>query len=189
VEHCIRRGAYKPFLGKTVGHFAVKLDDKTFLTSPRGRNFNQLPEAKAGFGMVQCSLLESVAGLEPHVSQNDILVYGGKPSVGGMSQRIIFKEHEGMDCIVHFHCPLKEGQNWDDVRTQWPYECGSHECGKNTSDGLKLWHSGPDGDQIKAVMLDKHGPNIVFNKGIDPQKVIQFIDTYWDLSRQTSELE
>ena len=26
----------------------------------------------------------------------------------GQSQRIIFKEHPELDCIVHFHCPVKE---------------------------------------------------------------------------------
>lgn len=38
---------------------------------------------------------------------------------------------------------------------------------------------------IKAVMLDQHGPNIVFPATIDPQEVIAFIERNWDLSRKT----
>ena len=36
--------------------------------------------------------------------------------------------------------------------------------------------------------MDYHGPNIVFSKDIDPQLVINFIDTYWDLSSKTDGL-
>ena len=35
VDHCISAGAYKPFRGATVGHFACKVNDHTFLTSIR----------------------------------------------------------------------------------------------------------------------------------------------------------
>ncbi len=35
VDFCIAKGAYKPFRGATVGHFACKVDDYTFLTSIR----------------------------------------------------------------------------------------------------------------------------------------------------------
>ena len=42
VDHCIERGAYKPFRGVTAGHFAVKVDDHTIFTSKRKHNFNQL---------------------------------------------------------------------------------------------------------------------------------------------------
>jgi hypothetical protein len=69
-----------------------------------------------------------------------------------------------------------------------PYECGSHECGQNTSDGLELFVEDKHGHRLKAVMLDKHGPNIVFNKNMDPNTVIEFIERYWDLGRSTSEV-
>lgn len=169
VDHCIDRGAYKPFDGKTVGHFAFKVDDKEFITSKRKTNFNHLRD----IGMVRVE------------AQDDhrVTAYGAKPSVGGQSQRIIFREHPDVDCIFHAHIPLKaDAPDNIPVREQRPYECGSHECGKNTSDGLK------DFDGIKAVMLDKHGPNVVFNRDIDPAKVIAFIEANFDLRGRTDNL-
>jgi hypothetical protein len=65
------------------------------------------------------------------------------------------------------------------VRAQRPYECGSHECGQNTSDGLG------DFGGIKAVMLDRHGPNVVFHRGVDPAIVIDFIERNFDLVART----
>jgi hypothetical protein len=110
---------------------------------------------------------------------NEVWSQGGKPSVGGQSQRIVFKEHPGMDCIVHFHCPPKPTAKLS-VRDQAPYECGSHECGKNTSAGLREEEAG-----IKCVYLDNHGPNIVFNRNIDPERVIKFIEENFDLTKST----
>jgi hypothetical protein len=168
VDYCISKGAYKPFRGKTAGHFAVKVDDTTFLTSKRATNFNELDKN----GLVK---IESTG-------KDNVVAYGAKPSVGGMSQRIIFSEHTDVDCIVHFHCPVKVDVDHLPLphREQYPYECGSHECGQNTSDGLvEVWKG------IHAVMLDEHGPNIVFNRNINPQRVISFIDTFFDLSQKT----
>lgn len=183
VDHCIKKGAYKPFLGATVGHFAFKVENNKFVTSRRGVDFNKLEEV----GMV---LVETL-------NDDRVIAYGGKPSVGGQSQRIIFNEHPDVDCIVHFHCPMKPGARIP-VREQWPFECGSHECGKNTSDGLESFEMGRfnhnvsklvgRGDEVYAVMLDKHGPNIVFNRNVNPNDVIQFIDENFDLSRSTSEV-
>lgn len=167
VNFCISQGAYKPFNGSTVGHFASKVDDKTFLTSRRKTNFNNLKEV----GLVKVESKDL----------NSVIAYGSKPSVGGMSQRIIFKEHPEMDCIVHFHCQPRD-KNKLSVRPQ-DNECGSHECGKNTSAGLRL-----ETDGIKCVYLDKHGPNIVFNQNIDPNKVIKFIDDNFDLKSSTDEI-
>jgi ribulose-5-phosphate 4-epimerase/fuculose-1-phosphate aldolase len=183
VNHCIKRGAYKPFMGKTVGHFAFKYDGHRFVTSKRGVNFNELD--KVGMVMVESTGTESV------------VAYGAKPSVGGMSQRIIFGEHPDVDCIVHFHCPMRGDRHENLVRgdipmrSQEPHECGSHECGKNTSDGLKVFdlYNGSLKYPVKAVMLEKHGPNIVFNKNVDPKLVIDFIEKHWDLERSTSEVE
>ena len=143
-----------------------------------------------------------------------MIAYGAKPSVGGQSQRIIFEEHPDVDCIVHFHCPLRTipksraryapGADPEDfeipvpVREQRPFECGSHECGKNTSDGLKQFVETPrpeftdflssrmsETDCIKAVMLDEHGPNIGFKATTDPKLVISFIEEFWDLEAKT----
>lgn len=165
VNHCIGRGAYKPFNGSTVGHFAVKVGDNEFLTSRRKTDFNRLGEV----------------GLVRIVSSGDdsVIAYGSKPSVGGQSQRIIFNAHPDVDCIVHFHCPLKPGSEGIPVRPQRAHECGSHECGRNTSEGLRRF-----GD-VCAVMLDQHGPNIVFNRNVDPQVVIDFIEAHFDLAGRT----
>jgi hypothetical protein len=171
VNYCIEKGAYKPFRGATAGHFAVKVDEKTFLTSKRSTNFNDLD--KIGLVKVVSS------------SPDEVIAYGAKPSVGGQSQRIIFNEHTDVDCIVHFHCPTHSTLDLMEmpVRKQYAYECGSHECGQNTSNGLReVWHG------IKAVFLDNHGPNIVFNRNIDPNNVIRFIDHFFDLSQKTGGL-
>lgn len=188
VDHCIKRGAYKPFLGKTVGHFAFKVEDGLFVTSRRGVNFNELD--KVGMVRVQVD------------GDDKVIAIGAKPSVGGQSQRIIFAAHPELDCIVHMHVPLRpEAQRTGvmerfdlspeaiSVRSQEPYECGSHECGQNTSDGLKSVYVDDKGTPlVKAVMLDKHGPNIVFNRNVNPVKVIDFIERHWDLDRSTSEV-
>lgn len=166
VDHCIAKGAYKPFNGSTVGHFAVKIGENKFLTSLRKSNFNNLQEL----------------ALVHAVGNTNVVSQGGKPSVGGQSQRIIFAEHPETDCIVHFHCPPKAGKELS-VRSQRNFECGSMECGQNTSDGLR-----EDLPGIKCVYLDNHGPNIVFNREMDPQKVIQFIDENFDLESSTDQI-
>lgn len=164
VDYCIAQGAYKPFNGATVGHFACKIGEKEFLTSIRKSNFNDL--AKNGLVKVV-------------TDQDDtVIAYGAKPSVGGQSQRIIFSEHNDYDCIVHFHCPKKVTSQVPSV-SQREYECGSHQCGQNTSNGLQRFGN------LSAVMLDNHGPNIVFHHSIDPQEVIDFINTNFDLASKT----
>ena len=168
VDHCREAGAYKPFRGSTVGHFAVKLGDNEFLTSVRGDNYNNLHLEGGGLVRVEAD------------GDDRVIAHGHKPSVGGQSQRIIFREHPGTDCIVHAHVQLKAGSKVP-VRKQREHECGSHECGQNTSDGLK------DFDGIRAVMLENHGPNIVFSQGIDPERVTKFIDENFELDRSTSE--
>lgn len=168
VNHCIKRGAYKQFRGVTAGHFAYKVNDNEFVTSKRKTNFNNLDEV----GLVK------VVSSGP----DSVIAYGARPSVGGQSQRIVFAEHQDVDCIVHFHCPTKPTADVS-VRSQYEFECGSHECGKNTSDGLRTESNG-----IKAVYLDSHGPNIVFNKNIDPALVIDFIEKNFDLEQKTGGL-
>ena len=170
VNHCINRGAYKPFQGSTVGHFAVKTGPTTFLTSQRRTNFNDLE--KIGLVKIQTTGTDTV------------IAYGSKPSVGGQSQRIVFDEHPDLDCIVHFHCPIKPGSGVPQI-SQYEFECGSHECGQNTSKGLLRFIGGETKNDIYAVYLKEHGPNVVFNRDIDPQYVIDFIDKNFDLNEKT----
>ena len=42
---------------------------------------------------------------------------------------------------------------------------------------------------LYCVMLDNHGPNIVFNHNIDPQEVIDFINDNFELGKSTSGFE
>jgi hypothetical protein len=169
VEHCIAKGAYKPFNGSTVGHFAFKVSNNSFITSKRKTDFNKLPEV----GMVLCH----------SEGDNEVIAYGAKPSVGGQSQRIVFKDHPEVDCIVHFHCPPKYPAELS-VRSQKAHECGSHECGQNTSQGLREEVPG-----VKCVYLDNHGPNIVFNHKTNPKEIIEFIDQNFDLSKSTDQVD
>ena len=166
VDYCRGANAYKPFNGGTVGHFAVKLSDNQFLTSIRKSDFNKLD--KIGLVKVETD------------GPDTVLAYGAKPSVGGQSQRTVFKDHVGYNCIVHFHCPLREiHPDKIPVVSQREVECGSHQCGENTSAGLEQFGN------LKAVMLNNHGPNIIFNDSIDPQEVINFIEANFDLSKKT----
>lgn len=171
VDWCVSNGAYKKFNGVTTGHFAAKIGPTEFLTSIRKTNFNDIEK----YGMVRVVT----------DGEDSVISYGAKPSVGGQSQRIVFDQFKDTDCIVHFHCPVKDRSlHIIPTVSQREYECGSHECGKNTSNGLKEVVPG-----IYAVMLDKHGPNIVFSKTIDPVRVIDFIKGNFDLSKSTSGFE
>ncbi|MCK9532488.1 MAG: hypothetical protein M0R77_18405 [Gammaproteobacteria bacterium] len=169
VNHCIKRGAYKPFRGSTAGHFAVKVNEHEVLTSVRKTNYNDLD--KSGLVRIEYDGLDKV------------IAHGAKPSVGGQSQRIVFDEHPDLDCIVHFHCPTKENVR-DSLShvDQAPSECGSHQCGSRTSKGLKSFGN------LEAVMLDNHGPNIVFSKDTPAQEVIDFIEANFDLEAKTGGL-
>lgn len=173
VNFCVENGAYKPGpTGATAGHFAVKINDGTnrsFLTSIRGSNFNDITKV----GMVR------VVTSGPDL----VTAYGAKPSVGGQSQRIVFTEHPDCDCIVHFHCPLRIGSQVP-ILNQQPYECGSHECGQNTSRGLREFKLG-DGHTLKACYLDWHGPNIVFNQKTPAKLVCDFITANFNLAAKT----
>jgi hypothetical protein len=169
VDHCVARGAYKPFLGATVGHFAVRLGEGRFLTSRRKTDFNRLSEV--GLVLVEAR------------GDDEVVAHGFKPSVGGQSQRIVFRDHPGLDCIVHFHCPLRPGARVP-VAEQRPFECGSHACGRNTSE-----HLADVGGGIRAVMLDRHGPNVVFSRHVDAARVIAFIESSFDLTGRTDGVE
>jgi hypothetical protein len=169
VNYCVERGAYKKFRNVTAGHFAVKLTDTSFLSSRRKTDLGDIKNV--GLVYVETD------------GPDTVIAYGSKPSVGGQSQRIVFNDHPGLDSIVHFHCPKKESSLVPTV-SQKEYECGSHQCGKNTSDGLKQF------GRLKAVYLDNHGPNIVFDSrepNID-QEVIKFIEDNFYLEQKTGGL-
>jgi hypothetical protein len=172
VNYAISRGAYRPFNGKTVGHFAAKVGDSRFLTSIRKTNFNDLLSDPDNNGLVKVET----------VGDDKVMAYGAKPSVGGQSQRIIFANHPDTNAIFHAHIQLKSGSKIP-IRPQWQAECGSHACGSNTSDGLQKFDHG-----IWAVYLEKHGPNIAFGRDTTAEQVIEFIDQNFEIDRQTSEL-
>lgn len=180
VNYCVEHGAYKPVNGATAGHFAVRKDENTVLTSRRKTNYNE----PGGLDLVEVEY----DGLDK------VIAYGAKPSVGGQSQRIVFDEHPDLDCIVHFHCPLRaDAPTKIPVAPQWINECGSHQCGQNTSRNLQqVIPDGLDPSQVQtpvfAVMLDGHGPNIVFSKRTPAEKIIAFIDAHFDLSKKTGGL-
>lgn len=169
VNYCIKRGAYKPFRGATAGHFAVKVNEREVLTSIRKTNYNDLDNS----GLVRVEY----EGLDK------VIAHGAKPSVGGQSQRIIFDEHPDLDCIVHAHVPLKvDARDLVPLVDQTPSECGSHQCGARTSKGLKSFGN------LEAVMLDNHGPNIVFSKNTPAEDIIDFIEANFDLEAKTGGL-
>lgn len=171
VEWCVEHNAYKEFNGATTGHFAAKLEDTLFLTSIRKTNFNHIKDN--GMVMVETD------------GADNVISYGAKPSVGGQSQRIIFNQYDDCDSIVHFHCPMsKDHKNDIPVVSQREYECGSHQCGENTARGLEKFGN------LYCVMLDNHGPNIVFNsKVVKSGEVINFILDNFDLDASTSGFE
>lgn len=82
--------------------------------------------------------------------------------------------------IFDFYIPdIPAGDHQGAFGAKREYECRSHECGQNTSNGLAQFGS------LKAVMLDNHGPNIVFSKETDPAEVIAFIERNFDLAAKT----
>jgi hypothetical protein len=169
VNYCLEKGCYKPFLGSTVGHFAVKLGEGRFLTSRRKTNFNDLRSV----GMV---LVETDG-------EDRVVSHGSRPSVGGQSQRIVFAEHPDTDCILHFHGKLRP-ESKVPVRSQREFECGSHQCGQNTSSGLSKFDVGAS-QRLYAVILDNHGPNIVFSRSVEPARIKQFLDENFQLGVST----
>lgn len=170
VQYCVDNGAYVPFRGVTVGHFAYREVEGTLLSSRRKTNYT----AVGGTDLVRVE-----------IGNENSIAHGAKPSAGTRSQWMILSDprwKDRYDCIVHFHCPLKEGhRDVIQVQSQYPFECGSHECGKNTLEGIRDM-----GDGVAAVMLDKHGPNILFHHSVDPQRVIEFINVNFDLRSRTT---
>ncbi len=164
VDWCVEQGAYQAFNNVTVGHFGFKPETDVLYSSRRKQNFN-LPE---------CRDLVRV-----EFSKDSQKAFGAKPSAGARSQYMVLSKFTKYDCIVHFHCPMKPGANVA-VRPQRMFECGSHQCGENTAAGMMEYGNG-----IAAVMLDKHGPNIVFSRDANPAEVIKFIGENFDLTKRT----
>lgn len=169
VDHCIARGAYKPFNNVTVGHFAYRdrSQRNVLYSSRRKQNYN-LPGAT---DLVRVEFTD-----------DKVTAYGGKPSAGTRSQWAVLQANPDYDCIVHFHCPSKPGSEVT-IRPQHDFECGSHECGENTKAGMQRFAGGV----LSAVMLDKHGPNVIFNRAVDPRVVIDFIEANFDLTKRSDE--
>ncbi len=167
VDWCVSQGAYKPFNNVTVGHFGCRPQPGILWSSRRKKNFNLIED-------------RDLVEVDFRKNPEQQIARGAKPSAGARSQYIVLSKYTDLDCIVHFHCPLKPGVTTIPVRSQKYFECGSHQCGKNTADGMEMF-----GTDIAAVMLDKHGPNIVFSSKTDPEKVIQFIRDHFDLTLAT----
>lgn len=169
VDWCVANGAYKPFNDVTVGHFGFKPEPGYMWSSRRKKNFNKPKDRDLV--------------IVDFRNDKEQLAYGAKPSAGARSQYVVLSKFDTLNCIVHFHCPLKEGSpigNLGIVRSQKYFECGSHQCGENTASGMQKIN-----DNLAVVMLDKHGPNIVFSRDSNPADVISFISENFDLSRQT----
>lgn len=189
-DHLRRHGAYKKGpTGATVGHFGISLGPNEFLTSKRKTDFNKIEEV--GLVRVITDDPDDVFGYKHFFEESNrdkVVAFGAKPSVGGQSQRSLFNTFPDLNCIVHFHCPLKsEYRNEFKPVEQFSFECGSAGCIKNN---LSSFHEFKVSEthSIWAGHMDHHGPNIVFNKSIDPQLVIDFINEHWDLSRKTDGL-
>lgn len=163
VDWCAEHGAYKPFRDVTVGHFAFCEAPGVLISSRRKQNYNRR----------ECRDLVRVEFLG-----DEMFAYGAKPSAGTRSQYAVLSKFPENDCIVHFHCPLLPGSKIV-VRSQKDLECGSHECGENTWKGMMRFGN------LAAVMLDQHGPNIIFHRTIDPNEVIEFIGLNFDLSKRS----
>lgn len=143
--------------GFTPGHFCFKQSDNTFLTSQRKMNHNEI-------------FTQGLTFVKLITERNAIYATGShKPSVGATSQHLLFKAFPEYDCIVHTHNPIKENSNINWV-SQYNFQCGSIECGKNTLSGM-MFH-----DNIGSVYLEKHGINVMFKSTDDPQHVINFIN-------------
>jgi hypothetical protein len=198
----VENDAYKvlPWKDSTSGHFGAFVEGEPYsrVSSIRKANHNLVFEEGAA------RILGEQDGM--------ILAEGGKPSVGEHTQDQIYTEiNENLakdtpdaqvHSIVHFHSPLKKlekvvhkGQaalrSAVPIRGQMMYECGSDQCGINTATGMMHMKGLTDDGRyagIWAVHLRGHGPNIAFNRNVDPKVVIEFIQKHWDVDRKTGGL-
>lgn len=140
--------------GFTPGHFCYRNMNNGFLCSQRKADHN----------------LVYLEGMSQVMWEDDKIYVSGKrkASVGATSQRLLLESNPEYDCIVHTHNPIKP-DSVVNVVEQKPYQCGSLECGVNTLEGLG------DYGICKAVYLNKHGINILFNSKTPSRDIIQFI--------------
>ncbi len=167
-----KNNAFKPLNGKTSGHFGCRVWGKNYerITSERKINHNESFKR----GMIPVYSYEN----------GELVVGGAKPSVGEKTQEMIYQElGDKIHSIVHFHGQIRKYISYIpfEIKDQKPFECGSRECAINTISGMNEVMPG-----IYAVHLDNHGPNIAFHKDVPSQKVIEFINLYWDLNSSTS---
>jgi hypothetical protein len=169
VNHLVNHGAYHVFRNATAGHFAVRLGEGRCLTSRRKTNYT----VEGGVDLVEVE----------YDGSDKVIAYGAKPSVGGQSQRIIFDSYPDIDCIAHAHIEMRpDARDRDKIAMdmgQWGRECGSFQCGQAVSDLI------PVAQGVRAVMIDNHGPNIVFSRDTPAEEIIDFIDANFDLARKT----
>lgn len=169
---CIDGEAFKPFNGRTAGHFGCKVEGEAFqrISSIRKVNHNHVFEE----GMAKIFVGEN----------GEITAQGGKPSVGEHTQQMIYDRlGDKVHSIIHFHCPLREdADNNIPIREQAPFECGSMECSVNCIEGMSEIFEG-----LWAVHLKGHGPNVAFHKNVDPDKIFEFILDNWDLKKSVSD--
>lgn len=141
--------------GFTPGHFAFR-QAGGFWSSQRSVNHNNVFKDDGGLTAVR-------------IIDGKIEATGNrKPSVGAMSQHLMFNRYPDFDCIVHTHNPLKQDGILP-VVDQKPFQCGSLECGANTVNGMK------EIDGIMAVYAKKHGANFMFKSTDSPSRIIDFI--------------
>ncbi len=161
--------------GFTPGHYCYKLSRGVFVSSQRKVNHNDVQTN--GMTLVK-------------VSNDKITAVGSrKPSVGARSQGMLLDKYPEYDCIIHVHCPLKDPNTMDiPVATQKPFQCGSLECGMNTVHNMKelTFTYNKSKAKIMAVMLDKHGPNILFKSSDPPDAIIRFIESTVELGTKIS---
>jgi hypothetical protein len=48
-------------------------------------------------------------------------------------------------------------------------------------------HAHPSGHSLAAVMLDQHGPNILFHHSTPAEHIITFIEDNFDLTKRTGD--
>lgn len=167
MEYLVENGGYIENNGNgfTPGHFCFRYKEG-FVSSQRKVNHNEVFER--GMTYVTPSEEGKFKAEGTH-----------KPSVGARSQWLMLEENEDFDFVVHTHNPLKKGSEIP-LASQKPFQCGSLECGLNTLNNL-----GDFGD-IKAVYLDKHGANIIFQKSTPASTVIDFIEENIELGVKTT---
>lgn len=176
LRHLINSGAFKPFLGKTAGHFGCKVESQDHypalrLSSVRKVNHNNVFE-------------EGMARVYGYLN-GKIQAGGAKPSVGEHTQHQIYERlGDKVHSIVHFHCPRKDDPMIPEgkipLASQQPFECGSVQCGENTANNMK-----EVARNIWAVHLEGHGPNIAFHKDEPAEHVINVIEQGWHLGSKS----